>query len=284
MTAFLKTLKMIKIEHSIFALPFTLASAFLAARGMPAVKTLILIVLATVTARSAAMAFNRYLDAHIDGQNPRTAMRAIPSGALSRSYAFRFTVVNSVLFLVVCAWINLLTLVLAPFMLVVLLGYSYTKRFTFCSHLVLGLALGLGPVGAWAAVTGGMSWEPLVLGVAVMSWVSGFDMLYACQDLDFDRKTGLHSIPAALGLHRTLVLARILHLAMVIILVVFGLNLELGLVYFVGTALLSSLLIYEHYLVWGGDLSRLGQAFFTMNGLVSLVYGAAVMIAATFSI
>lgn len=281
MTAFLKTLKMIKIEHSIFALPFTLASAFLAANGMPPLLKLGLIVAATVFARSAAMAFNRYLDADIDEQNPRTANREIPAGQLSRTYAWRFTVVNGTLFLVVCAWINQLTLLLAPFMLMVLLGYSYTKRFTSCSHLVLGLALGLGPVGAWAAVTGSMSWVPLALGLAVLFWVSGFDMLYACQDLEFDRKVGLHSTPALLGLGRTLILARVLHLAMVVILIQFGLTLDLGVVYFVGTTLLAGLLGYEHYLVWGGDLSKLGQAFFTMNGMVSIVYGVAVMVAST---
>lgn len=279
MTALIRTLRMIKVEHSIFALPFTLAAAFLAASGWPDLVTVLLIVLATVTARSAAMAFNRFLDAEIDAANPRTSMREIPAGRLSSAYALRFTIANSLLFLLVCAFINQLTLILAPFMLLVLLGYSYTKRFTALCHLVLGLALGLGPVGAWVAVSGQISLMPLILGGAVMCWVAGFDMLYACQDMEFDRNHGLHSTPARLGVDGALLVARGLHVVMVTLLVALGLMLRLNGIYFIGAVLLASLLVYEHYLVWGGNISRLNQAFFTMNGMVSLVFGFTTMVA-----
>ena len=271
--AFGETMRMIKIEHSVFALPYALVSAFWAAGGWPSWQVMALILAAMVSARSAAMAFNRYLDADIDARNPRTTVRSIPAGRLSKKYALGFTVVCSGIFLAVTALINQLTFMLAPVFLLVLLGYSWTKRFTSLCHLLLGLALGLSPMGAWVAVTGTLSWVPVWLGAAVMTWTAGFDMIYACQDIDFDRKEGLFSVPANIGIAPTLIVARILHLIMLTILVWLGLQLEQSWFYWTGVVLVAVLLIYEHALVWGGNLEKVDVAFFTMNGLVSLLFG-----------
>ncbi len=271
---------MIKIEHSVFALPFALASAFLAAGGLPEWRILGLVVIAMIAARSAAMAFNRFLDSEIDGQNPRTAMRSIPAGRLSRSFALGFTLVCLALFVFICARLNPLALVCSPLVILVLLGYSATKRFTRYSHFVLGLALGLAPVGAWVAVTGQLHWDPVLLGLAVAGWTAGFDMIYACQDIEFDREVGLHSIPARIGVKKTLLLSRSLHLAMICLLVYLGLHWSFHPVYWVGMTIVGLCIIYEHYLVWDGDLSKVDMAFFTMNGAISLIFGAATMTAA----
>ncbi len=274
MGAFVETMKMIKIEHSIFALPFGLLSAFLAADGVPELRVLALVVGAMVAARSAAMAFNRYIDADIDAKNPRTAIRSIPAGRLTRTYAMGFTIVASLLFMF-CAWLlNPLAFKLSPLMLVVLLGYSLTKRFTSYCHFVLGLALGLSPIGAWIAVTGQFHWTPVQIGIAVLCWVAGFDIIYACQDIDFDRQQGLSSVPARLGVRGSLNLSRALHLAMLALLCYIGANADLGWLYWLGVGLVVLCLIYEHSLVWDGDLSKVDMAFFTMNGVVSLVFGA----------
>lgn len=271
--AFGETMKMIKIEHSIFALPFALVSAFLAADGLPPWRVLGLILCAMVLARSAAMAFNRWVDADLDAANPRTAARSIPAGRLSKGYALGFTLICAGLFLLVCYLLNPLALKLAPLMLAVLLGYSLTKRFTALCHFILGLALGLAPLGAWVAVTGQLSWLPVWLGVAVTAWTAGFDIIYACQDIDFDRKTALHSVPSRLGVMRSLWLARLLHFSMVALLVWFGLHLALAWPYWLGIAAVIACLAYEHALVWGGNLEKVDMAFFTMNGVVSLAYG-----------
>jgi len=271
--AFGETMRMIKIEHSVFALPYALVSAFWAANGWPSVRIMVLILAAMVSARSAAMAFNRYLDADIDARNPRTTVRAIPAGRLSRGYALGFTIACSALFLIVTAMINRLTFMLAPVFLLVLLGYSWTKRFTSLCHLVLGLALGLSPLGAWVAVTGELNLVPALLGLAVMSWTAGFDMIYACQDIDFDRAEGLYSIPSRIGVHGALALSRVLHVLMLGILVWLGISLSQSWLYWAGVGLVAVLLIYEHALVWGGDLKKVDVAFFTMNGLVSLLFG-----------
>jgi len=278
--AFVETLKMIKIEHSVFALPFALAAAFLAASGPPSGRALLLILAAMVCARSAAMAFNRWLDADLDAANPRTAARSIPAGRLSKGYALGFTLVCAALFTAVCWLLNPLAFALSPLMLAVLLGYSYTKRFTAFCHFFLGLALGLSPLGAWIAVTGRFDWPPVWLGVAVLFWVAGFDIIYACQDIEFDRNARLRSVPAALGLRRALTLSRLLHLAMLAIIVWLGLNLALSWPYWTGVAVVALCLIYEHSLVWDGSLDRVDLAFFTLNGVVSLFFGAAVMAAA----
>ena len=271
--AFVETMKMIKIEHSVFALPFALVSAFFAADGVPEPKTLLLIVAAMVFARSSAMAFNRYLDADLDAKNPRTAVRSIPAGRLTRVYALGFTLLSAAGFMICAGFLNNLALLLSPLVLLVLLGYSYTKRFTRYCHFVLGVSLGLAPLGAWVAVTGSLAMLPLWLGFAVIGWVAGFDIIYACQDIGFDRDERLFSIPAAIGLNRSLVLARLLHLGMVLVLGFIGTTHELGALYWIGVGLVALCLVYEHSLVWDGSLDRVDMAFFTMNGVVSLVFG-----------
>jgi len=273
MSSLFETLRMIKIEHSIFALPFALASAFLAADGIPETRVLILILIAMVSARSAAMAFNRWLDADIDGRNPRTRIRSIPAGKLSRAYVLGFTLFSTGIFFGTCALINPLTLMMSPIVIIVLLGYSLTKRFTALCHLVLGLALGLAPVGAWVAVKGTLDFIPFLLGTAVLFWTAGFDIIYSCQDENFDKKEGLHSIPVMFGVSNSLSLARSMHLLTMIILVNFGTTLMLGWLYWTGLVMVTLVLVYEHRLVWGDDLSKVDMAFFTMNGIVSLVFG-----------
>jgi 4-hydroxybenzoate polyprenyltransferase len=271
-------LAMIKISHSIFALPFALAALFIATQGRPPLLLILEVTAACVLARTAAMAWNRWTDASIDARNPRTSGRAIPAGRLPRWAALAVTVVSSALFVLVAAAINGLALALSPVALAVLLGYSYTKRFTQLSHGVLGLALGLSPVGAWIAARGELALLPAVLGAAVLFWTAGFDLIYACQDIAFDRREGLHSIPARWGAARTLALSRTLHVLTVALLAAVGVLGSLGWVYGAGVAAVALLLIYEHSLVRADDLSRVDQAFFATNGLVSLAFLGAVVI------
>lgn len=266
------TLEMIKWEHSIFALPFALTAALLAAHGLPPLRTLGWILVAMVTARSAAMAFNRWADADFDATNPRTKMRAIPAGLLSRGFVLGFTLLMAAIFFWAAAELNRMTLWLSPVVLVVLLGYSYLKRFTRWSHLGLGLALGLAPAGAWIAVRGALDARIVVLTAAVMLWVGGFDVLYACQDFDHDRHEGLHSLPKALGIGGAFAAARLMHVLMLALLVWFGLLFELRVVGWVGIAVVALLLGYEHAIVSPRDLRRLNAAFFTMNGVISMVF------------
>ncbi len=271
--AFVETMKMIKIEHSVFALPFALVAAFMAAGGVPNAVTLALIVAAMVCARSAAMAFNRWLDADIDARNPRTATRSIPAGRLSAGYTLGFTIVCGALF-IACAWLlNPLALMLSPLVLAWLLGYSYTKRFTAFCHVWLGIALGLAPFGAWIAVAGAIDPLPLALGLAVTGWTAGFDIIYACQDYEFDRNHRLNSVPTRLGINGALLLSKALHVAMIAVLVGIGVMGTLHPVYWLGLAIVVACLIYEHSLVRGGNLDKVDMAFFTMNGVVSLVFG-----------
>ena len=277
------TLEMIKWEHSIFALPFALTGAILAAQGQPAsfhglpsLLTLGWILVAMVTARSAAMAFNRWADADLDAANPRTATRAIPAGLLSRGFVLAFTLVMVGLFLVACAQLNRLTLELSPIVLVVLLGYSYLKRLTRFSHIGLGLALGLAPAAAWVAVRGALDARILILTIIVICWVAGFDVLYACQDFEHDRKVGLNSIPQALGLDKAFAVARFLHLTAVLLLPWFRVFFRLGPIALAGMVLVAALLFYEHLIVSPRDLSRLNAAFFTMNGVIAMVFFASV--------
>jgi 4-hydroxybenzoate polyprenyltransferase len=266
------TLEMIKWEHSIFALPFALCAAMLAAGGMPTAAKLGWIVLCMVSARSAAMAFNRIADARIDAANPRTAARAIPAGTLSRNFATVFVVVACVLFLIGAAELNRVTLLLSPVALAVVLFYSYTKRFTRWSHLVLGFALGIAPAAAWIAVRGSLDPRILLLTAAVTFWVGGFDVLYACQDIDFDRANGLNSIPQAVGIPRSLLIARVLHLLMFGLLAALVIVFGLGKLAIAGLAVVALLLLYEHSLVSSEDLSKLNAAFFTMNGVIAVVF------------
>ena len=266
------TLEMIKWEHSIFALPFALCAAMLAAGGMPTAAKLGWIVLCMISARSAAMAFNRIADAQIDAANPRTAMRAIPAGALSQKFATVFVVVACLLFVFGAAKLNRVTLLLSPVALAVVLFYSYTKRFTRWSHLVLGFALGIAPAAAWIAVRGSLDPRILLLTAAVTFWVGGFDVLYACQDIEFDRTNSLNSIPQALGVPKALIVARTLHVVMLGLLIALVVVFGLGKLAIVGVVVVAALLAYEHSLVASDDLSKLNAAFFTMNGVIAVVF------------
>ncbi len=266
------TLEMIKWEHSIFALPFALTGAVLAADGWPPLRVLGWIVVCMVAARSAAMAFNRLVDARLDAANPRTSMRAIPAGALSSNFVGGFVVISVVVFAVGAAMLNKLTLELAPLALIVVLAYSYMKRITRWSHLVLGLALGIAPSAAWIAVRGSLDLRIVVLTAAVLLWVGGFDVLYACQDFEHDRKVGLNSVPQSFGVGAAFWIARIMHLGMLMLLcwliVLFG----LGKVAVFGVALVALLLLYEHLIISPKDMRRMNAAFFTLNGVISVVF------------
>ena len=268
------TLEMIKWEHSIFALPFALTGAMLAAHGWPPAAKVLWIVVCMVAARSAAMAFNRWADADLDAMNPRTKMRAIPAGLLTRNFTAAFTVVMSVVFFFGAAELNRLTLYLSPIVLAVLFLYSYTKRFTRWSHLFLGLALGLAPAGAWIAIRGSIDPRILVLTAAVLFWVAGFDLLYACQDEAHDRSAGLLSVPATLGAERAFLIARTMHVAMVAELIALVVLFHLGPIALVGIVAVAALLLWEHLMVSPTDLSRLNAAFFTMNGVISVIFFA----------
>ncbi len=266
------TLEMIKWEHSVFALPFALCGAMLAAGGLPTAHQLAWIIVAMVAARSAAMAFNRLADASIDAANPRTSARALPAGQLTPAFVATFVVISSVVFIIAAAELNRLALWLSPVALAVLLLYSYTKRFTRWSHLVLGFALGIAPSAAWIAVRGSLDPRILLLTAAVTFWVGGFDVLYACQDFDFDRDSGLHSIPRYLGISRALWVARAFHLIMLLLLAAVLFAFGMGKLAIAGVAVVAALLAYEHSLVSGGDLRKLNAAFFTMNGVISVVF------------
>jgi 4-hydroxybenzoate polyprenyltransferase len=268
------TLEMIKWEHSVFALPFALCGAMLAAGGVPSWRQLLWIIVAMVSARSAAMAFNRWADAAIDAANPRTRARALPAGQLTPSFVAAFVLVSCGVF-VVAAWqLNRVALLLSPLALAVVLLYSFTKRFTRWSHLALGFALGIAPAAAWIAIRGALDPRILLLTAAVTFWVAGFDVLYACQDFDFDRAAGLHSVPRFFGIDAALWIARTFHALMLLLLLALIAAFSLGSVAVAGVLLVAALLIYEHSLVRADDLTRLNAAFFTMNGIISLVFFA----------
>jgi 4-hydroxybenzoate polyprenyltransferase len=266
------TLEMIKWEHSIFALPFALCGAMLAAGGLPSLHQLLWIIVAMVAARSAAMAFNRWADAAIDAANPRTSTRALPTGHLSPAFVATFVVVSSTIFVLAASRLNRLSLLLSPVALAVLLLYSYAKRLTRWSHLVLGFALGIAPAAAWIAVRGSLDPRILLLTAAVTFWVGGFDVLYACQDYDFDRQAGSHSIPRYFGIGAALWIARAFHLIMVALLVALLAVFGLGKFAVIGVLAVILLLLYEHSLVRPNDLSKLNAAFFTMNGVISVLF------------
>ena len=266
------TLEMIKWEHSIFALPFALCGAMLAASGLPTGHQLLWIVIAMIAARSAAMAFNRLADASIDTANPRTRARALPAGQLSPVFVATFVLVSCALFILAASRLNRLTLWLAPVALAVVLLYSYTKRFTRMSHVVLGFALGIAPSAAWIAVRGSLDPRILLLTAAVTFWVAGFDILYACQDYEFDLNAGLHSIPRYLGIKRALWVARAFHAVMLLLLFALLPAFSLGKTALAGVIAVLLLILYEHSLVKADDLSRLNAAFFTMNGVISVVF------------
>ena len=264
--------RMIKFSHSVFALPFALASAAVAAGGRVPWRELPWIVVAMIGARSAAMGFNRLADQAIDARNPRTAARELPRGALSRREVWLFVSLSALALVGAAAMLNPLCLMLSPVALIVVMGYSYTKRFTSLSHLVLGLALSIAPVGAWLAVRGRFEAAPVLLALAVLAWVAGFDTIYSCQDVEFDRREGLRSLPALLGIPRALTVARLLHVAAALLLAALYTLAPLHPVYLAGVAGVAALLVYEHSLVSADDLSRVDAAFFTVNGWISVGY------------
>ena len=263
-------LDLIKFSHTIFALPFAFMGAILADRGVPAPSILLWIVLAMVGARSGAMAMNRLADQEIDARNPRTRERALPKGLVRRGEVILLMLGSFALFLFAAARLNPLCLKLAPFAMAVLILYSYTKRFTFLSHLILGLALAMAPLGAWIAVTGEVAAAPVVLGLAVLFWVAGFDILYAMADIDFDRASGLYSIPARFGVASGMTLSRTLHALTLLLLLLLIFLSGLHSFYLTGVLLASGLLVYEHLLLIRYGLKRLDAAFFTANGLLSI--------------
>jgi len=282
-------LSLIKFSHTVFAMPFALIGFFLGltASGDPAWHTaifppqfdgdsllikFILVILCMVFARSAAMAFNRYLDRDIDAKNPRTAMREIPKGMITPKNALLFTISSCLLFIACCYFINRICFYLSPVALAVVLGYSYTKRFTALSHLVLGLGLSLAPIGAYLAVTGVFHWLPSLFSLAVIFWVSGFDIIYALQDVEFDRSENLYSIPASLGKSRALRLSELLHLFSVLAIAAAGFLATFGWLYWIGAAVFTGMLIYQHSIVKPKDLRRVNLAFMTANGIASIVF------------
>ena len=266
------TLEMIKWEHSVFALPFALCGAMLAAGGLPAWHQLAWIIVAMVSARSAAMAFNRLADASIDAANPRTAIRALPAGLLSPSFVTMFVLISCGVFVLAASQLNRLTLWLSPVALAIVLAYSYSKRFTRFSHLFLGFALGIAPAAAWIAVRGSLDARILLLTAAVTFWVGGFDVIYACQDYEFDRSHDLHSMPRHLGIHAALWIARLFHIFMLGLLIALIVAFGLGKLAAAGVVVVALLLAYEHSLMRHDDLSKLNAAFFTMNGVISVVF------------
>jgi 4-hydroxybenzoate polyprenyltransferase len=262
---------MIKFEHSIFALPFAYLGAFLAQRRVPDIIVLLWITIAMVGARSFGMALNRLIDIEIDRRNPRTAERALPKGLLSVRNVVIFSFVSLSVFLLAVYNLSPVCRYLWPMVVIPFVVYPYTKRFTWLSHFVLGLCLGLAPIGAWIAVTNTLSLEPVLIGGAVLLWVAGFDILYAIQDIDFDKRHGLFSIPARFGIENSLMFTRLLHAASIGLFILSGSRLHLGVFYFAGVAIAAVLLAYENSLLKPNDLSKLNIAFFTMNGVISII-------------
>ena len=264
-------LDMIKFEHTIFALPFAIMSAFIASDGLPALDKIVWILVAMIGARSCAMAFNRLADSQLDEANPRTAARAIPAGRITKRAVWAFTVVSAALLVFAAYKLNPLAFALSPVALAVIVGYSYSKRWTFLSHFWLGLSISIAPIGAWIAIKGELDLPPMLLGLAVLLWIGGFDIIYACQDFEFDRAYGLYSIPARFGIKRALHLSTTLHVMMVVTLIGVTRLTNLGVLYLIGVGIVTILLVYEHSIVRPNDLSRVNLAFFTLNGIVSLV-------------
>lgn len=265
------TLEMIKIEHTLFALPFAFMGAFLAARGFPELSQIGWILVAMIGARSAGMAFNRLVDLPLDARNPRTAGRALPQKQLTRGYVVLFVLASAAVLVFAAAMLNPLAFKLSPAALAIVLGYSYMKRLTWGTHFFLGLSLACAPVGAWVAIRGDFGAIPLLLGFAVLLWVAGFDIIYSCQDLEFDRSEHLYSIPKRFGIAGALWISGVLHACMVVLLGLVFWMAELGLLSLAGLAVVTLLLVYEHRLVKPGDLSRVNAAFFTINGWISVL-------------
>lgn len=270
MKSFFAFIKMIKLEHSLFALPFAFVGMILAANGFPSWNVILWIVVAMVGARSAAMGVNRYADAEIDARNPRTASREIPAGNISKKATLFYILVSLALYFTAAFMLNRLTAILSPIPVLIFILYAYAKRFTNFCHVILGIALGLAPICAWIAVTGSIDTAPFILGGAVILWVAGFDILYAIQDIEYDRKEGLHSIPAVFGTGGSLIIARILHFAAICLFISLMAFTNLGYIYLAGVLLSGALMAYEHSLVSKDDLSKLNMAFFNMNAYISI--------------
>lgn len=282
-------LSLVKFSHTIFAMPFALIGFFIA---IPAsngsmnglwnilmVKKLILVIICMITARSAAMAFNRYLDRHFDAKNPRTAIREIPAGILSAERALLFVIINCLFFIIATYFLNTICFYLSPIALLVILFYSFTKRFTVLCHLVLGLGLSLAPIGAYLAVTGTFNWLPVLFSMAVIFWVSGFDIIYALQDVDFDQSQKLYSIPSVLGKVKGLKVSELFHLLSSICILLAGLIGSFHWIYWIGVLVFVGMLIYQHRLITPTDLSKVNIAFMTANGIASVVFGIIVITA-----
>lgn len=265
--------KMIKFEHSVFALPFALTSMVLAANGLPDSNTILWIVIAMVSARTAAMGINRYVDKDIDAANPRTKHRDLPRGNISANKTLAYTVTFVIIYFFSAYMLNTLTLMLSPIPIILFVLYSYSKRYTAFCHLLLGIALGLAPIGAWIAVTGTISIVPIIISLAVIFWVAGFDMLYAIQDMDFDRENNLFSMPALIGVRVTLILSKVSHIITLIFLISLFFNSSLGYIYIAGLIIISTFMAYEHSLLSKEDLSKLNIAFFNINAYISVTLG-----------
>ena len=263
--------EMIKFEHTIFALPFAYQGAFLASNGVPSVWKLIWITLAMIGARTAAMSLNRLIDRHIDARNPRTRQRALPASLLRVNEVYIYTVLAFLLLGFAAYKLNFLALLLMPIAVFFLVLYSYTKRFTWACHFILGISLGLAPAGAWIGVTGHWALAPILLGLGVMTWVAGFDVVYACQDVEFDSKEGLHSIPAIFGVQRGLEISSFLHILAPIFFITVGVVMSMSWIYYVGVAIAIVLLFRQHLIVSANDLSKIGIAFFDLNGYLSIL-------------
>jgi len=274
-------LSLVRFSHTVFAMPFALAGYFIGATEPGygfSLRTFLLVLACMVFARSAAMGFNRWADFRFDALNPRTAVREIPSGKISRRHALIFVIASSLLFILAAAFLNWLTLILSPVALLVVLGYSYTKRFTPLCHLVLGLGLSLAPIGAYIAVAGSFALLPMVYSLIVLTWVSGFDIIYSLQDDQFDRETGLYSIPAVMSRGKALAVSTALHAVSVLLVVVAGLRGDAGWIYWTGAAVFIGMLVYQHLIVKTDDLSRINLAFGTTNGIAGVIFGVAVML------
>ncbi len=264
-------LRLIKFSHTIFSLPFAVMSAFIAANGSPSLSKILLIIGALIMARSCAMSFNRLVDAKYDISNPRTDYRIGLQNLIGRPNIWIFTVSCAILFIVFAAGLNLLSLLLSPVALLIIFGYSYTKRFSNLSHFALGLALAFSPIGAWIGVKGEIALAPFILAIAVLLWTAGFDVIYSCQDLQHDINAGLYSIPRKMGLKNSLRLSSILHFLMILTLIIFMYFTNLGIIYFGGVCFVCVMLFYEHSLIKPHDLSKVNMAFFTVNGLISIL-------------
>ena len=275
-----KYMSLVKIHHTIFSLPFALIGFFLAIKVQGDninLRLLLLVILCILFARNAAMAFNRYVDREFDKKNPRTALREVPKEIIMPRSALFFAVLNAIAFIITTSFLNLLCLLLSPVALFVVLGYSFTKRFTYLSHLFLGMGLALAPIGAYLAVTGQFNFLPLIYSFCVLLWVAGFDIIYSLQDIDFDKSENLKSIPARIGIRRALWLSALFHLISVVLIIIAGLIYPFNWLYWTGCAIFTFLIIYQHLLVKPGDLSNVNLAFFTLNGIASIIYATFVI-------